>query len=313
MIKKDYYRYDELSPRFNILDADLVYWHEKRLLSFVIPQLIQDYIIGGWIKGGGFRGYGVVEYKGLISIPSSTEKLILEKGKSHIGDCWLLELDKIKYLDDSYRFSVPLPNSLIHSWQSRSLVDIDWDIIPAKRFPTVQKESSIQPFIKAMESIKNKEFKPMSHFEADLKDILSPPYLEIKKQELCITHENLIKLGIIESDKKPEGLQEISKNTPLLNAEPQESDKRSSQLSALIERMLLAKPNLKTIEVWRLLRAETELDIMERTYDNEGILMDMTANDLLWVSRYGNQSNVLKSTFDSKVSRIRKKLGINKK
>jgi hypothetical protein len=299
MIKKDYYRYDELNPRFNILDADLVYWHEKGLLSFVIPQLIQDYIIGGWIKDQGFRGYGVVEYKGLIGIPSGTEKLILEKGKSHIDDCWLLELDKIKYLDDSYRFSVPLPNSLIYSWQPKTLAEIKWDKIPAKRFPTVRKEHSVQPFIKAMESISKKESKPMSYFESDLKDVLDSPYLGIKKQELCITHFKLIELGVI-----PDETNVLS--SPIL--EIFEKDSRTNDFHDLLLKILRHHPGLSAKKIWILLERDFQMPEDERVYDTHNILRDISGNEIYWVSRHKNDNYFRFSSLAPTLSKLKKLL-----
>ncbi|MGK0272748.1 MAG: hypothetical protein ACI88H_003423 [Cocleimonas sp.] len=47
MIKKDYYRFDELNSRFGIQEADLNYWLAEERITFVIPQKIQKYIIGG--------------------------------------------------------------------------------------------------------------------------------------------------------------------------------------------------------------------------------------------------------------------------
>ncbi len=80
MIKKDYYRIDELEPRFGILEADLQYWLDNEKIDFVIPQPLQNYVIGGRLKVGGFVGYGTVQYKGLMCLPIPRATLILENG-----------------------------------------------------------------------------------------------------------------------------------------------------------------------------------------------------------------------------------------
>jgi len=196
MIVKDYYRFDELNTRFNIQEADLDYWLEKEQISFVIPQPIQNYIIGGWMKGKEFCGYGVVQYKGLISVSNNEVKKILKKGKSHIESCWLFEREKITYLRQSYDFDVPIPNEFVNSWQPKVLAEISWNRIPAKRYPFAMR-SSKQLFGKILDSLKDNKVLEISDLGLDVDHILSAPYQMIRKHELCITHLDLVKLGIV--------------------------------------------------------------------------------------------------------------------
>lgn len=310
MIEKQYYRIDELSQRFGILEADLQYWLDKEQISFVIPQTLQKYVIGGWSKSGDFIGYGAVEYKGLISVPKLDEQKILEKGKASIGECWLEESANINYLAESYDFSVPSPNSFMNSWQPKHVSEITWGRIPAKRYPTASKDPQ-QNFMLMLESLS--DTKSFFKKQKELKDILLSPSLEIKKEELCVSHAQLVELGIVLQEKSTEDVKVLAKNTLHTDVKLEKPVKRSSQLTMLIERIVLAKPNMKAIEVWRQLRVEVQMDVLDREYDTEGILKDMTPSELLWDSRYGHSPSVQKTSFDSKVSRIKKNLGLNKK
>lgn len=316
MILKNYYRIEELKIRFDISESDILYWLENEQISFVTPQPNQKYVIGGWAEGGAFIGYGIAEYKGLIAVSSEVEKQIFEKGKAVINSCWLTEKDKIIYISESYEFKVPLPNNYIKYWQPNMLSNIEWNKIPAKRYPTIGKDNA-QLFKVAIESISGsisgKDVSNLFDDESQIKDVLKAPFLQIKKEDLCVTQAQLINLGVIKPDKGSESTQNIANNISLLKINSQEPIKRSSQLTTLIERIVIAKPKIKTIEVWRRLRVEVETDLLDREYDTEGILKDMTANELFWDSRYGHSPSVKKSTFDAKVSRIRTRLGINKK
>ena len=198
------------------------------------------------------------------------------------------------------------------SWQPKQVSDITWGRIPAKRYPTASKDPQ-QSFMVMLESFNDSDAKSFFKKQKELKDILSSPYLEIKKEELCASHAQLVELGIVLQEKSTEDVKVLAKNSLPTDVKLEKPVKRSSQLTMLIERIVLAKPNMKAIEVWRQLRVEVQMDVLDREYDTEGILKDMTPSELLWDSRYGHSPSVQKTSFDSKVSRIKKNLGLNKK
>jgi hypothetical protein len=290
VIKKDYYRIDELKPRFGILEADLQYWLDNEQIDFVIPQPSQDYVIGGWLKVGGFAGYGIVQYKGLIGIRRDREKLILEKGKAGINGCRLIERGKITYLDDAYRFSVPMPNDFVKSWQAKQLSDIRWEQVPAKRYPAVSK--SPQHLIKkTLESFVNKDNKSGVELHNEVNDILVSPYLEIKKEQLCVTHAQLVKLGVIE-DENP------------IKVIPIESASTDNVLRRLVQNLIKLHPTKGGTALWDFLHVNHGTDEL---LDPESILDEVGRDELTWIDGRKTERTITKKTFRNMVSDEKKK------
>ena len=317
MIVKDYYRFDELNTRFNIQEADLDYWLEKEQISFVIPQPIQNYIIGGWIKGKDFRGYGVVQYKGLIYIPNNKIKVILEKGKSHIEGCWLFEREKITYLSQSYGFDIPIPNGFVNSWQPKALAEISWNRIPAKRYPNIVK-SPTQLLRKAIDSIKDNKVRPISYLELDVDNILSAPDLVIRKQELCITHLDLVKLGIV-ADNEPSLITGASpakvdeQPKPAISIEEPQTNKSikyANDFDELLATILTDNRSLKLKGVLRILTLEARADEHLRKYDTRNILLDEVEGRFVWCDHYGtiSEKTYASKTIGNRLTEVRKLL-----
>jgi hypothetical protein len=290
VIKKDYYRIDELEPRFGILEADLQYWLDNEKIDFVIPQPLQNYVIGGRLKVGGFVGYGTVQYKGLIGIPRDRAKLILEKGKASIDGCLLIEQGKITYLDDLYRFSVPIPNDFVKSWQPKPLSEIHWGKVSAKRYPSVTKNS--QQFLKeAFESLVNKDNKSAVELYKEVNNILSSPYLEIKKEVLCVTHTQLVKLSLVE-DENP--IKPISI----------EIARRDNAFRTLVKNLIKLHPTKGGTALWDFLKENHESD---ESLDPESILDEVGRDELTWIDARKIERTITKKTFRNMVSDEKKK------
>jgi hypothetical protein len=248
------------------------------------------------VTGQGFRGYGVVQYKGLISIPNDKAEAILERGKSSVDGCWLFEPKKITYLSELYEFEVPMPNKFVNSWQPRALTEISWDKIPAKRYPNVEK-CPLQLLGKAIESIADKEARPVSYYTSDLEEILLAPYLEIKKDELCITHLDLVALGIIANN---EPLPVIGSSSAKANEKPKlessveepqpnKSIQYANDFDELLAKILKNNRTIKHKEVLRILTNEARTEIDSRVYDARNILLDEVEGNIVWLDHYGTK------------------------
>ncbi len=121
----------------------------------------------------------------------------------------------------------------------------------------------------------------------------------------------MARLGIIK--EQPASLshkQEQIESKPIEIPPPETPKKRSNQLTELFEKILLTNPKTSAKEARRILEDEVSIDLDERTFDTDGILMDVSHSEIAWKSRYGNSSVTKLSTFDGAVSRVRKRLTV---
>jgi hypothetical protein len=317
MIKKEYYRLEELAKRFDVTFDEVRYRVEAGELNLSFYVNNKKFVLGGWQNGKDFIAFGIANYRGLVSIDSNKQMELIEQGSVKCQTVTLLNKNAITDLLLDYPFKTSIPNKLLAEWRSKVIEQIIWDVIPAKVCPTEHAnifKIAGQSLLNSLSDIAKKQgsnanvdlgaYDKYSDYQFEFDG------LEFSTKDICVTHTELVKLGVVDSSTK-----ELESNNITAEQLPDidQPDKRISQLTTLIERVVVANPKIKAIEVWRKLREESELDSLDRKFDVEGILKDVTPNELLWESRYGNKTTVKKSTFDSKVSRIRKELGLNKK
>ncbi|TDF35519.1 hypothetical protein EYS14_19060 [Alteromonadaceae bacterium M269] len=326
MIEKEYYRLSELESKFGISEEDIQYWFERSELSFVFPQSYQKYVIGGWLKSGGFCGFGIAGYKGLISISKNSERLVLEKSKTDVQQCNLINKKNIEVLSNDYQFKVPVPNKVIAGWQPRELKQITWDVMPAKLYPSVEKDI-VEKLKKNMERfMEEKPVMPikqaiaesrkyLAESDDDIPDVIRPSYITINKQDMCVLNTDIKRLtSIVEITPLPDQL--IEKKVQQLQEiehEPSKPNERKSQFTELLMRLADANPKMTARESWRILKDEVKQGSDERQYDIEGILVDVSSTEIAWYSRYNNLSHIKQTTFDSSWSRAKKKLNDSNK
>jgi hypothetical protein len=319
MIKKEYYRLNELNKRFDVTFDDVQYAVESGALKLAFHVSNQDFVIGRRHLTKGLIASGIASYSGLVSISDNEQLELIKNGSIKCRQFTLLQKSNITLLESKYPFKSSIPNKLLAEWKPKTLEQITFKTVAATICPKEQKNAlkgAGQTFLKLMTDIgeKNEQdvkvdtsvYDKLSDYQFQFEDI------ELDVNHLCVLHSDLQQLGVVTSEE--ESPQTISAyQEPILNENNNNSVKRSSQLAELIERILHSNSKIKAVEVWRKLREEAELDSLDRKYDVDGILKDVTPNELLWQSRYGTNSNIKRSTFDAKVSRIRKKMGINKK
>tara|TARA_R110002167_G_scaffold73684_1_gene206382 strand:- start:2081 stop:3037 length:957 start_codon:yes stop_codon:yes gene_type:complete len=318
MIKKEYYRLDELIKRFDVTFDDVRYWVESGSLNLAFHVSNRRFVIGGWQKNKGFIAFGISSYNGLVSIDENKLLELIKIGNIKCKNFKLLQKEKLALVDFIYPFKSSIPNVLLADWQPKSLDKIKWNTIPAKLCPSEQlnilKHAGLTIFntlgsnekSNADSKVDFSAYEKMSDYQFVFDEI------EFDVNHSCVLHRDLERLGIV-SMPEVKQVTHAAINKELPDESGDKSASRSSQLGELIERILHSNPKMKAIEVWRTLREETEVDSLDRKFDVEDILRDVTPNELLWQSRYGTNSSVKRSAFDSKVSRIRTKLGINKK
>jgi hypothetical protein len=319
MFKKEYYRLDELAKRFDVTFDDVRYSVESGALKLAFHLSNKRFVLGNCQVDKGFIAFGIARYNGLVSISENKQLELVENGRVKCRHFTLLQKSNITQLELEYPFKSPIPNKLLAEWQPKSLEHINWDIIPAILCPSEQKNTlkvAGQSLLNTLAEI-GKQSSPDVKVDTEVYDkFLDYQFvfadMELDVNHSCVLHNDIERLGIVGlPDEKQVSNTVINKKLPdeILS----DSATRSSQLAELIGRILLSKPKIKTIEVWRKLREEVEMDFLDRKFDVEDILKDITPNELLWQSRYGTNSSVKRSVFDSKVSRIRTKLGINKR
>jgi hypothetical protein len=78
------------------------------------------------------------------------------------------------------------------------------------------------------------------------------------------------------------------------------------QLRELIASILTDHPSFSSHELWKIIRRDCEAD--DPIYDKDKILERVDGNCIEWVSSYGNEQSMKRSTFNNTVSQLRKGL-----
>jgi hypothetical protein len=289
MIEKEYYRLSELESKFGLDDEDVQYWLERSELSLVFPQPYQKYVFGGW-RDSQFIGYGVAEYKGMVSISNYLNKTVFEKGKASAEHCYLVNKAAIEVITYRYEFALPCPNKTIEEWRPRKLEQIDWDRIPAKCYPSVQRHTgklmgaafaSMLLSIKEVNGSAEEEDKArLAKFQDEIPDVLISPSITLEKKDGCVLRDDLVRLGAI-ADKKIA----TPAKTVLL-----ELPRYKNEFHELLAKILESDRSLKTKDIHRILCAEAEREEDSRLYDNKNILLDQVDGAIVWRDIHSKQS-----------------------
>ena len=303
MIEKDYYRLSELERDLNISNEDVLYWIENNLVRFVIPRPQAKYIYGGYHKeNNNFIGCGVAYYKGLIRVSKQEESRIFKTGKGTVYELRLIDADLIVHHSANYEFEVPLPNGFMELWQA--IDDIPFlasklGSTPPKLYPSDGKKT--WELVKsALESMSTNQPKEVPD------DALLAQPIAIKKEELCITHADLIRLGQLSNDE-PQATIDLSPtdSKKFLNKPKFEND-----FDALLYRVLSDNPNIRNKAVIKALTEDAETEEDARKYDDQNILVDEVDGVLGWRDRFGTVTtkHYTQKTIFNRLSEVRKLL-----
>lgn len=308
MIEKEYYRLEDLQHRFNMTESDVHYLIAEKNVPpcFYIPKT--TFIIGGWQKND-FIGFANVNYEGLIAIPQPYVKELVNKRKVLPYHFSLLNKAKVRQINTNYDCELPLPNNYIQGWQAKELNEIGWTTIPAKLYPhvaTTMKHSFkdlLMTFAKdeAGKAAAAKRFDD-SYGETP-KEELRPNYKTFLFSEVCIRHADLVSLGVI---KAQEPL------TPIMSSPEANIGKLDNEFEDLLAHILIKKRGISAKLIHRILCDECEREEDNRLFDKNNILLSDDQGIITWRDKYrGNkQRTYMRSTLDTVVSRVRKKINM---
>lgn len=337
-MEKEYYTLEEAERRFGLSFENFKYLIQESQITPVFYLENQQYIVGSWHKGIGFVGHASVFYKGLVHLHHDTQLALINKGRVRALEFGLIKRQNMQHIDVSYPFRTPTPNTFLHSWEPLDKQALLERPLGARLFPKEginllelvgslvegiadisqkAKETDIVEKADGFEITPNSNLKPESE-KFDIKD----QNQLLKTTDILVLHQDLVRLGIIKEQPVPLsqelGQEQAQIENKAIETKPDElpapetPKKRSNQLTELLERILLANPKISAKEAWRVLEDEVSKDLDERTYDTDGILKDVSHSEIAWQSRYGNSSITKLSTFDSSVSRAKKRIGLVK-
>lgn len=323
MMEKEYYTLEEAERRFELGFEDIKYLVQKSKITPVFYLEAERYVIGTWENGLGFIGHAVASYKGLVYLSHDVQLTLINEGRVRALEFGVGNKLALYNVDIRYPFKTPAPNAFVCEWEPCEYDELVKRPICARLVP---KEGAsildvvgglVESLVEASQNLDKKRPRILENSSKQRDSLITEqPELEIKdrnhlfkQDDILILHQDLVHLGVIK--KLPESItQGKIENKPDELSSPELPKKRSNQLTELLERLLMANPKVSAKEAWRTLEEEVSKDLDERTYDTDGILMDVSHSEIAWKSRYGNSSVTKLSTFDGALSRVRKRLNV---
>lgn len=280
MIKKEYYRLDDLKHRFQMTEADVLYLLEQRHVRACFYVDNTKFIIGGW-SNKGFVGYAHVQYRGLITIPESELQKLLRDRTVQPVNYLLPNCANISLLSTDYGFQLQTPNNYIHAWKSKPPTDISWAFIPAKLEPQVS-DTFVHSIQKAVEVCLNQQNKTTETnlVEEKFRDLPKQKFaVELRKflfSDICLSHIDLVACKAISAPTEAERLENCSTN---LN---NKTALHLNQLDKLILKIIIHDRTLTAKNVFKILAHESGMEEDSRHFDSENILLDNIDDLIIW-------------------------------
>jgi len=310
MIKKEYYRIEELEKRFGMSFSDLQYLVENSQIDLVFLIERNKFIIGGWREGKGFVGYSSVLYQGLVTINQAEQLSVLSKKKVACKTFTLLTKDNIKQHNLDYPFETQTPNSFLHDWTPKVTNDIEWETIPAKLFPQEKEHSvrAISSMFRNTLSNMNIELPEASQEEKEVmakipKVQFYAEGINFSLDDVCILHSDLVRIDVIEEQAVIESSEVIKEEASTLNT----PKIRTDDFQDLLIDAVKAKPEYSAKHYWELFKQEVEELEGFRTLDKYNLLVDVTGSQLKWQPRTGETIRTINfNSFPNRVTKARK-------
>lgn len=325
MIIKNYYRLEELEPKFGISQSDIRYYVEQGRLALAVFLPIQRYVFGGW-EAGKFVGVGVGDYQGIARLSLADSMAVYVNESIQVSAVSVPNTGGISHWSGEYPFSVTTPNDVMHKWLVVSdLKRITWPFIAAKPFPkeidsgwAVVKsllDTVSEQALTANNMMSNPADKPTSDKREQFGEFVKNKPQRVLKhigitlglKDACVLHADLNALELVK-DPRPE------RSSIVTEATDDDKSVRRTQFAELLISVLQKYPSAKAKDIWKILESECVLSEGEREFDHHNILVDVSAEEVAWKSRYTGETSYTKFTsFNNTVSAARKALGLRKK
>lgn len=301
MIEKEYYRLEDLKHRFNMTDADIKYLLEEQKIPLCFYVERQPFVLG-FFNHENFTGHCNIYYKGLVKVPYGYTRDLCNGREICPKEYLLLQQRNIEYINSKYAYELEMPNEYFKSWhplREDNLPEFSPDDLEAKLYPWYRKRPQwdlgmiLTTGINVYEVSKGRAPTYGEEFVKDKLQIkemgLYPDWLYFKFGDICVPHNSLVKLGLIQA---PAAILEQSDNVQvhsITEAAPLPEQFQLNKFEELLTRVLKTNKHLSSKLVHKILCSECELEEDSRQYDIENILLDVVGDVIVWHDYYSKK------------------------
>lgn len=322
MIVKEYYRLEDLKHRFNMTDADIKYLLEEQKIPLCFYVERQPFVLG-FFNNENFTGHCNIYYKGLVKVPYGYTRDICNGREICPKEYLLLQQRNVEYINSKYAYELEMPNEYFRSWhplREDNLPEFSPDDLEAKLYPWYRKRpqwdlgillaNGMNAFAvsKGLEPAYGEEFVKN---KLQIKEMgLYPNWLFFKFEDICVQHNYLVKIGLIETS--PVVLEQPDKVRANSTREfvPLTEQFQLNKFEELLARILRANQHISSKLVHKILCTECQLEEDARPYDIENILLDIVDDAIIWHDIYSKKKQ-RKCSFrrlENQLSEVRKTL-----
>lgn len=296
---KDYYRLNELERNFNITEEDVLYLAENSKINLLLFCKEESFIVGAHDRNEDytFSAFGLVKYRGLISIPKAAQIELLDKGKVSIQETRILQRENITSWCNDYPYKTAIPNHLIARWTATQQDKISATSLPARFSPSESEHllrslfSDFKKFTKSIPDNPNTSTKEMENL------VNTSPEYHFNWRSVTFSKDDIrITTSAIEQAQELLGKKDATPN----------NKQRTKLLHELIDRALADNLNAKARSVWAAIKEDTDLDMP--IYDTESIIEEIGKDTIYWRDLRGAEQSMTWRTFENYISNKRKEI-----
>jgi hypothetical protein len=278
MIKKEYYRLNDLNRYFGITLDDIRYWIERGVIPLKFHRTDAVFVIGDPESQLSFCGHGYVFYDGLVELYQYHDTELIKNGFTTTYNVYLCERERIEFIDIHCPQAIAPPNQYIKSWEAKHPDQIQGEYFLAMENHDVVQSKSIEK-----NSITNGFLIKLDSNSPELHIEVKPVRYEL--EQICITEESLLELGVIESDLltcRSKAMQKSNDEQILTEQKSMPRHRFANQFQELLARIVNRDRTLKPKQIHRILSNECKIDEDERTFDTDHIMLDCVNGVLVW-------------------------------
>lgn len=295
-----WYTLETTKEKLGLNQEELFYHIEQFNIYPVVFTKERPFLLFKKSGGGGrWRGFGTCLYRGHILLLGDQIFRLLDEGELRIeqGMTKLQEPEAAKNISTLYPFQSPLPMGRIHEWEE-SYDSLEVEFLYATPMPEEHRP--------AIDQLPDMLFGKESSVEGErsqTRTILNFHTNSLIKIEDIRFADSQIKrlLSTLALDLECKECSNIQANVP-----PSLPGTRVSQLHQLIFNTMFYNPSSSALELWELIEHDYKSDAP--VYDQDGIIQVMDAVCIEWCSRNGVEQSLKWTSFETLVSKLKKKL-----